>query len=157
MCEDNIVNWAYSLGRIKMAETSSSDVLLSISDIIFRKRVAIDLNVVQQLPTHRYLYERYLTVLNEIPPNMHGRKDQALVDLKNEFECIWVHMNIPFMTRKGIKDKFLKLIGKIEKLKKTPHKHVKRQALFVLTMNHLENHWILASISALRTIGESQS
>ena len=52
-------------------------------------------------------------VVNEIPQKTHERKDQALVDLKNEFECIWVHMNIPFITRKRTKYKFFKLIGKI--------------------------------------------
>ena len=58
---------------------------------------------------------------------------------------------------KASKISFLSWLVKYRSLRKTLHKHVKRQALFVLTLNHLENHWILASISALRTIGESQS
>ena len=66
-------------------------------------------------------------------------------------------MNNLFMTRKCINDKFLNLIEKIEKRKKTQQKHVIRQTIFVLILNHSKNHLILASISALREIGESRN
>ena len=44
-------------------ETRSKDVLALLGGTDFYKREPMNLSMAQQLPTHRYFYERYLTIL----------------------------------------------------------------------------------------------
>ena len=64
-------------------------------DVRFTRREKLDLSRVQQLPTYRYVIERYLTVSNEFPSNLKNKKDKAITELTKELVEIWVFMNIP--------------------------------------------------------------
>ena len=97
-------------------ETRSKDTLCSFDGLIFSKRDAMDLSVLQQLPTHRYFYERYLTLMTIYDSNDHVKAN----DLCEEFTYIWTHMNIPFLSRKSIVGKFEKLLKEFRYLRYRP-------------------------------------
>ena len=51
------------------------------------------------VPTYKWIYERYYTVLNEIPRNKQGRKCQTILRLyvfeKNELKCTFIVTCVP--------------------------------------------------------------
>ena len=94
--------------------------MCTIGTLRFYKRQLMNLNVLQQLPDHRYLYERYFTLLNELPSTMKGKNNIVIGDLAKEFTFIWTHCNIPFKSRKWIETILNKLTTGIVKLKKYP-------------------------------------
>lgn len=100
-------------------ERRSADNLFVLNDIAFKRREPIDLTKIGQLPTYRYLYERYLTGLKDKPKNLKGKKDIVINDIISEFRNAWIFMNIPPQTRPGVRTKFNKLLNKFDKLRFT--------------------------------------
>ena len=99
-------------------ETRRSDTILELGELIFHKREVMSLEILQQLPDYLYFYERFLTINQRLPRNMKDRFNLILNDLYTEFEYIWIHMNIPCMSRTGMVKKFSKLLENFKKLMK---------------------------------------
>ena len=95
------------------------DVLFESFDIKFMKRALLDLSVSQQLPTYRFLIERYYTKMNELPKTMSGKKDKVIQDLTNDFRFTWIFMNTPPKSYKTCKEIFTKFIDNFHKLRHT--------------------------------------
>ena len=112
-------------------ETRSKDLICTIGSIKLFNRESMNLSVLQQLPTYRYLYERYFTMQKEGPRgnSSKGKSQNIISELSMEFTYIWTHFNIPFKSRRGIEQAFAKLINKIEILKRYSVK--KRGSTFV--------------------------
>ena len=72
-------------------ETRKQDRLCSFGGMAFFKRTTMNLNVVQQLPSYRYFYERFLTLNKSLPKTMKGKTKTVVMELILEFECIWTH------------------------------------------------------------------
>ena len=72
-------------------ETRSHDLLCAIGTVNFSKRQFMDVNVLQQLSDYQYFYERYLTLLNELPKTKSGKNHVAVAELRKEFIFIWTH------------------------------------------------------------------
>ena len=85
-------------------------------DVRFTRREKLDLSRVQQLPTYRYVIERYLTVSNEFPSNLKNKKDKAITELTKELVEIWVFMNIPPKTFTNCRNDIKGLIQLFSKL-----------------------------------------
>ena len=116
-------------------QTRSKDLLCTIGKVEFFKREVLNLTILQQLPSHIYFYERYLTMQSEYEND--GRKNGKIItDLVNEFVYIWTHMNIPFLAQSTIRSKFSKLIAAFVTLKKT-HKS-KRGNVFYSKLEGIE-------------------
>ena len=48
-------------------ETRKDDILFNLEGTIFGKEDRLNLNVLQQLPTQQYVFNRYLTMLSQKP------------------------------------------------------------------------------------------
>ena len=95
--DDKLSTWFDLVYFFSKMETRSKDLLCTIGSIEFFKSESMNLSVLKQLPTYRYLYERYFTMQKSFPQNMKGRSSFIVADLSKEFTYIWTHMNIPFM------------------------------------------------------------
>ena len=50
----------------------------------------LDLSKAQQLPTHRYVIERYLTLCHKKTSNLRNKKHIVITELVNELRSIWI-------------------------------------------------------------------
>lgn len=69
-------------------DTRSGDILLKLVDDIFKKRQLLDLSRVQQLPTFKYVIERYLTMKNELPKTEKDKENKVISFLVSELRFI---------------------------------------------------------------------
>ena len=73
-------------------------------------------NKIQQLPTYRHLYERYLSELKDGPRTQTGKREDVIDGVVVEFRDAWIFMNVPPQTRQGAKKKFGQLFTTFDKL-----------------------------------------
>ena len=99
-------------------ERRSDSLLYEVNEIEFYKCETLDSSKVQQLPTYRYVIERYLTLCGEKPSNLKDKKLVVTTELVNELRSIWVYMNIPPNLRKVVREKVTKNLDKFDKVKK---------------------------------------
>ena len=83
-------------------EKSSDTVFYELKDVKFKKITVLDLTRYQQLPSYKYLIERYLTLLNEKPKTLLKKKEVVIKGLADEFRSIWIFMSIPPQTLKTV-------------------------------------------------------
>ena len=74
-------------------ERRSSDILLELGDVVLKKTPPLDLSVVQQLPSYRYVYSRYLTLRGREHPYKTSIPDISN-ELGKELREIWIFMNV---------------------------------------------------------------
>ena len=105
------------LQQVKMSKAGlrSDSLLFSVGDIDFFKQDELDFTKVIQLPTHRFVIERYYTIKKE--------KTSSVEDVTNrvstELEDIWTFCNVYTLSRISRKKKVHSYINKFECLKKT--------------------------------------
>ena len=95
------------------------DVLFDAFGIKFRKREELDLSVSQQLPTYRFLVERFYTKMLELPKTMSGKKDKVIREMTEDFRFTWIFMNIPPKTYNSCKQIITAFINTFYKLRYT--------------------------------------
>ena len=98
--------------------TRRNDELLRLGDIVFYKEARLIMEILQQLPTHRYVYNRYLTLLSEKPLPLPNKKTIVINELAEERSGIWIYMNIPPLTLKGLIYKLTKKFKEFDKHRK---------------------------------------
>ena len=75
----------------------SNKLLCEIGEIKLYKWEQLNLNVLRQLPTYRYVLERYLTEAENVqswPKNIPKRPNQIIRSLADELVYIWIDMNV---------------------------------------------------------------
>lgn len=97
----------------------SSDNLFELGEIKFIKQEKIDLSKTFQLPTYKYVVERYFTEIGKRAKTEIGKKDSVIHDLSVELTDIWIFANIPPMTMRAVRILLEKDIKLIDKLKRT--------------------------------------
>ena len=95
------------------------DVLFQLDGIMFRKATSLDLSKVQQLPTHKFVIERYYTQLSELAKTLSKKNDIVLANLTNELRYYWIFMNIPPKMYKGTRNKVQDIINQVKRLRNT--------------------------------------
>ena len=101
-------------------ETRKDNNLACLGEITFNKRRdPLDLSKAQQLPTNRYVIERYLTSMKDKPLRLKNKKDTVVHELAEELQYIWIFMNIPPLTTNGVKRQLEKLFAIFDKLRFT--------------------------------------
>ena len=106
----------------------SGSLLSELKSVKLYKCDILDLSKAQQLPTYRYLIERYLTLLKEKPSNLRQKKNVVISELVRELRSIWIFMNISPHPRKVVHEKVTKYLEEFDKLRDYPK--VKRSNLF---------------------------
>ena len=91
----------------------------------FKKQDALDLTKAQQLPTNKYVIERYYTILGGIPTNTKGRENSAINELVVELRYLWIYMNLPPKSRQSVTRALKKIIQTVSQLK---NGHASRKA-----------------------------
>ena len=84
----------------------------------FNKADPVDFNRLVRVPTYRWCYERYYTILEDRPNNERGRKEDALVQLSKELIEVYFYCNLYPETKKSSIKNFstrIKLLGGIRK------------------------------------------
>ena len=85
--------------------TRKDDILDRLGDVVFRKEARLNLQVLQQLPSYHYVYNRILTLLSEKPLRLPGKVPIVINELAGELRDIWIYMNIPPRTLLGVAKK----------------------------------------------------
>ena len=97
------------------------DVLFEINvgdkEITFKKVEPIDFGRVVKIPTYKWCYERYYTILNGIPNNQTGRKRDAIIQLSKEVIEVYLYADLTPKTEKSIRMSLEKRINKINDIK----------------------------------------
>ena len=75
---------------------------LENSQVVFRKAEPISYNRLVRVPTYKWMYERYHTVLNEIPSNKQGRKRQATLRVRKELVEVYLYCDLCPKSEKSI-------------------------------------------------------
>ena len=92
--------------------TRKSDVFFRLGEISFRRQSRMNLEVLEQLPSYQYVYNRYLTLASEKPLRMPQKTGIVINELAEELRDIWIYMNHTPMTFNGVVRKLQVLLKK---------------------------------------------
>ena len=92
-------------------ETRKDDILFNLEGTIFRKEDRLNLNVLQQLPTQQYVFNRYLTMLSQKPLRLPNKNEIVIAELAEELRYIWIFINDPPMSQIGVVKKLTKVLS----------------------------------------------
>ena len=128
--------------------TRQGDVLIPLDGAVFCREGPLDLTRLQQLPTHQYVYNRYLTLCQEKPLRLPGKSKIVIQELAKELRSIWIYMNIPPMTRVGVVAKLEKIMKAFEQHKKVhpPKRNKKWQSSHKSLLDTLENGFDIKAV-----------
>ena len=115
-------------------KTRSSDVLFKLEENVFLHKDMLDLSLTQQLPTTKYVIERFFTTKGKLCTN---ETNIVLSSLANELRYIWIHMNIPCLSYPRVRAKLKELCSTVNYLKKVHE--TKRKAKWMNKVNDLSN------------------
>ena len=74
-----------------------SKTLSEVLDLKFYKREQLSLNVLRQLPSYRYVLERYFTESNNYdawPYNLPNRNSMIALTIADELMYVWINMGV---------------------------------------------------------------
>ena len=94
----------------------------NLKKISFQRTNMLDLTRVQQLPTTKYVVERYITIKNKLPTHQSNKENCVLSKSTNELRYIWIHMNIPCLSYARVRTKIKDLCSSVMYLKKVHEK-----------------------------------
>ena len=78
----------------------------------------LDLPLIQQLPTTKYVIERFVTMKDELLcTNETNKENIVLSSLANELRYIWIHMNIPCLSYPRVRAKIKELCSTVNYVK----------------------------------------
>ena len=100
-------------------KTRSGSVLFKIQDLVFKERQVLDLSKPVQVPTVRYVVERFFTIKMGIGVNA-GRELSAIREAAFELQEIWIFLNLQPKCHSQIVIDIKKLIQEADKLKRYP-------------------------------------
>ena len=114
-----LFTYCFSDLLVAMAQrgTRSTSVLFNIQDTVFTERKLLDITKPIQVPSVRYVTERYFTIKKE-----YGCKDFAFKEVACELQELWIFLNLQPMCHSQIVLMVKKLIEKVLKIKKCPLK-----------------------------------
>ena len=92
-------------------------IVVGDDSIVFRKAEPVDFNRLVRIPTYKWLYERYYSVLNDIPANKPGRKNDVLIRLSKELVEVYLYCDLCPKTEATIKKNIEKRIKILEKIR----------------------------------------
>ena len=70
---------------------------------IFKRVGHVDFNRLVQVPTYKWCYQRYYTILNDQPKNESGRKKNAMIQLTNELIEVYLYCDLCPKAKTNIK------------------------------------------------------
>ena len=84
------------MGHLTMAQrgTRSTSVLFNIQDTVFKERKLLDITKPIQVPSVRYVTERYFTIKKEYGVRVYGCKDFAFKEEACELQELWIFLNL---------------------------------------------------------------
>ena len=97
--------------------TRSNDILFQLEGNVFLRVDMLDLSRVQQLPTTKYVIERYHTTKQQFPRTQPNKDNLALGVITTELRYIWIHMNIPCLSYPTVRKKIHDVVSKLEYLR----------------------------------------
>lgn len=122
-------------------DTRSSDILSRFVfdgvELTFQKQEKLDLTRAQQLPTHKYVIERHLTMVKEKSRTLPDKLNILMSELTTELRDIWIFMNIPPKSYTASRRQVKSLIDQYSKLSKTAIS--KRKDTWKMQMNELRD------------------
>ena len=92
-------------------------IVVGDESIVFRKAEPVGFNCLVRIPTYKWLYERYYSVLNDIPANKPGRKNDVLIRLSKELVEVYLYCDLCPKTEATIKKNIEKRIKILEKIR----------------------------------------
>ena len=113
------------LTRIRMERRSCDiyDVFEFGEEVIqFKRQSRLDLTILQQLPTYRYVIERFITIKKDNQNIKGHNKKTAIIEVSKELIETWVYMNIPPRHRVKVQDMVTKLVETYDQLARTDEK-----------------------------------
>ena len=105
------------------ARTRSGQYLdVQIKDVKFYRVEPLDHSKPCMLPTYRHLYQRFLTIKEDLGKDT-GAWKTALQMVSSEFIYDWVMMNVYTITIKNVATKFDKILIQFQSIRKWPAKN----------------------------------
>ena len=101
----------------------SDSVLFSIGDVKFCEQGQIQYDRAIQLPTYKFVIERFYTIKKSLSRSDAGRKifDKVVTQVSSELESTWIFCNVYPLCLKWIRQKVSQYIKLFDALKRTPH------------------------------------
>ena len=93
--------------------TRSNDIQFQLEGNVFLRADMLDLSRVQQLPTTKYVIERYYTIKQQFPRTKPNKDKLALGVITNELRYIWIYMNIPCLSYPTVRPKIQDVVLKV--------------------------------------------
>ena len=104
------------MNAMSRSKSILAEIKCDLFEIQFTKLEKLDLSKIQQLPTYKYVIERYLTISTGLQQNLRKKQDTVLTELTKELIEIWVFMNIPPKTFTNVKNDIKALVLNFNKL-----------------------------------------
>ena len=70
------------------------DVTVGEDELIFKKVGPIDLTKGVKIPTYKWCYESYFTILSDLPKYLNGRKNDALNRVAKELTEVYLYADL---------------------------------------------------------------
>ena len=93
--------------------------------LVFRKAEPIDFNRAVKIPMYKWMYDRYYTVLNEIPSNSRVRKREAVTRIRKELVEAYLYCDLCPKSRKSIDDMVENRTKTMDQIKKISLQKIK--------------------------------
>ena len=119
--------------------TRSNDIQFQLEGNVFRRTDMLDLSRVQQLPTTKYVIERYHTIKQQFPRTKSNKDKLALGVITNELRYVWIHMNIPCLSYPTVRTKIHDVVLKVEFLRNV--QETRRKEKWYSDVNSLSSTW----------------
>ena len=102
---------------------SGQDLHVQIKDVKFYRSEPLDHSKPCMLPTYRHLYQRFMTIKEDLGSNVVGAWKTAVEMVASEFIFDWVMMNVYTIALQNVSRKFDKILTIFKSIRKWPAKN----------------------------------
>ena len=107
------------------------NVTVGEDELIFKKVGPIDFTKGVKIPTYKWCCERYFTILNDLPKNLNGRKNDALNRVAKELTEVYLYADLCPTSENTMRERLQKRIKQLSDIRsELNRKNIRKSATF---------------------------